>query len=569
MADSTLRLIIDTLFKGDQNLKDAKEQVEKVGEAAETAGTKAKDSGSKWDSLMGSFTGINQAIGLAKEAYATLKGVYEVVVGDTVAYAEQVRELSRTIGATPEDASKLIQAADDVKVSFSSLSTAMNIAIKNGLDPTIDGMGALADEYLSIQDPIKRTKFLLENFGRSGADLAPLMELGAEGIKELGDAAEDTGLVLGQDALDATREYEKAVDSLCDTWKGLTTQLGKAVIPAIVDVIDAVNENITTIDLNKETMDKLKAAEEAGVITKKEYRQVQHDVMLAVKSNQDPTDLLIQATKDLDAASLAAGQTVDMTAESLIAQSIAAAQAKTDTENLTAATLSADEATRAYSESLLFAIASEGLDAEAALQLAYKMGLVDEKTVYATEKINTWSQMLNNGEIDLETYNALVKGLNDSLEGLPSDVNVDVSMALRTDDVDRYLANLNRSVTIPVYFGVVSGANQPQAVGGSVYEGNPYNWQEYGYRGELFVPSSNGFVLSRADAERAISSAIVNSKNGGGSQIDAKEIGRAVAQAMSGVTAKGNGGNVYNLTMPTSNNPADVRTAFELMEAWA
>ena len=26
---------------------------------------------------------------------------------------------------------------------------------------------------------------------------------------------------------------------------------------------------------------------------------------------------------------------------------------------------------------------------------------------------------------------------------------------------------------------------------------------------------------------------------------------------------------LYNLTMPTSNNPADVRTAFELMEAWA
>ena len=31
----------------------------------------------------------------------------------------------------------------------------------------------------------------------------------------------------------------------------------------------------------------------------------------------------------------------------------------------------------------------------------------------------------------------------------------------------------------------------------------------------------------------------------------------------------GSVGSVYNLTMLTSSNPADVRTAFELMEAWA
>jgi hypothetical protein len=540
-----------------------------VGEAAETAGTKAKDSGSKWDSLMGSFTGINQAIGIAKEAYATLKGVYDEVITKTVDYADEVRELSRLIGATPEDASKLIQAADDVFISFDSLTTAMTIAIKNGIEPTVEGMGELADEYLAIEDPIDRTKFLLENFGRSGADLAPLMELGADGIKELGDAAADTGLVLSEDALKATRDYEIAVDNMGDTWNGVTTQIGLAVIPTLNKLIDSLDDGVAETKAYADGHKLLKAALKAGVITNEEYKEALKKLNAETEIGQDLTLALANVTDTLSVASIAAGQTVDMTAESLIAQSIAAAQAKTDTENLTAATLSADEATRAYSESLLFAIASEGLDAEAALQLAYKMGLVDEKTVYATEKINTWSQMLNNGEIDLETYNALVKGLSDSLEGLPSDVNVDVSMALRTDDVDRYLANLNRSVTIPVYFGVVSGANQAQAVGGSVYEGNPYNWQEYGYRGELFVPSSNGFVLSRADAERAISSAIVNSKNGGGSQIDAKEIGRAVAQAMSGVTAKGKGGNVYNLTMPTSNNPADVRTAFELMEAWA
>lgn len=104
-----------------------------------------------------------------------------------------------------------------------------------------------------------------------------------------------------------------------------------------------------------------------------------------------------------------------------------------------------------------------------------------------------------------------------------------------------------------------------KAVGGAVYGGNPYTWQEYGYKGELFVPSSDGFVMSRADAERALSRALT----GGGSAVDPEAIGKAVARALSGITSgKSGGGNVYNLTMPTSSNPADVRTAFELMEAW-
>ena len=105
-----------------------------------------------------------------------------------------------------------------------------------------------------------------------------------------------------------------------------------------------------------------------------------------------------------------------------------------------------------------------------------------------------------------------------------------------------------------------------RAVGGAVYGGNAYNWQEYGYKGELFVPSSNGFVMSRADAERALSKALTT----GGGSVDPDAIGKAVAKALSGVTKDNQkGGNVYNLTMPTSSNPADVRTAFELMEAWA
>jgi len=55
----------------------------------------------------------------------------------------------------------------------------------------------------------------------------------------------------------------------------------------------------------------------------------------------------------------------------------------------------------------------------------------------------------------------------------------------------------------------------------------------------------------------------------GGAGVNAREIANAVRDGVKDAMRETKAGNVYNLTMPTSNNPADVRTAFELMEAWA
>jgi hypothetical protein len=54
----------------------------------------------------------------------------------------------------------------------------------------------------------------------------------------------------------------------------------------------------------------------------------------------------------------------------------------------------------------------------------------------------------------------------------------------------------------------------------------------------------------------------------GGAGANAREIANAVRDGVREAMRDERGGNVYNLTMPTSSNPADVRTAFELMEAW-
>lgn len=286
---ANLKIVIDALNNSSDDLTKVKGQVESLGDAAATASTKAGTGKTKWDSLMTSFTGINSAIGIAKEAFAALSGVYDTVVGDTVAYAKQVRDLSREIGASAEDTSKLIQAADDVGISFGTLESAMTIAIRNGVNPTIDGMGKLADQYLAIQDPIDRTKFLLDNFGRSGADLAPLMELGSEGIKALGEEAEATGLVLSGQAVADARAYEVAVDSLTDAWKGFVTEVGTKVIPVVTDVMNQITASSAISDLREQVGDLAAGLKEAALITDTQYNAIMRDAYDRTKTTDVAT----------------------------------------------------------------------------------------------------------------------------------------------------------------------------------------------------------------------------------------------------------------------------------------
>lgn len=249
LDDLVARLKLD-ISDYEKNAKKAEKATDSLEKETKDLQETNKNTGDSFDRLMTAFTGINQAVQLVQQVFQTLQKAYDAVITSTLDYAEEVRTLSRTIGSSAEESSKLIQAADDVKVSYEDLMTGMNIAIRNGLEPTIEGMGKLADEYTKINDPIARTKFLLENFGRSGANLAPMMELGAEGIKALGAEAEATGLVLDGKAVKAARRLEIEMDRAEDAMGGLATTIGRELIPSIADLLEMYNDAVETLSGN-------------------------------------------------------------------------------------------------------------------------------------------------------------------------------------------------------------------------------------------------------------------------------------------------------------------------------
>jgi len=194
------------------------------------------------------------------------------------------------------------------------------------------------------------------------------------------------------------------------------------------------------------------------------------------------------------------------------------------------------------------------------MQMAIDMGFMSEEGAQAAmDAYGNAIATINGYEIDEKTGNVVI--------------NAEEAYATLVMIQQMQIADKNANINIFTHYYNTTHGYDPYenytgpggAVGMAVNAGEPYIWQEYGYRGERFVPSADGFIMSRADAERALSKALMT----GAGDIDPEAIGKAIAKAMSGVVSRKDNGNVYNLTMPTSSNPADVRTAFELMEAWA
>ena len=225
MADSILRIIFNLLKQGS-------------GDTEAVRGLQG---------VVGMYTELNSALSLGRQALAGVQQAFDATVGATIRYGVQVEDLSRLIGATPEDASKLIQAADDMRVSYEGLTRSLQFAMRQGIDPTIEGVGRLADQYVAIQDPIARSRFLLETFGRTGTEMGLLMEQGSAGIRAMGDEAERFGLVLSQQTLADIEATRVALDGLNDAWAGLKIVLTTEVLPLVTPLLTFFKNLILTI----------------------------------------------------------------------------------------------------------------------------------------------------------------------------------------------------------------------------------------------------------------------------------------------------------------------------------
>jgi len=411
----------------------ASAELKKVTDSAGFLGKAADKLGVSTGALVGGFAAVaGGAVAVGRELGK--------IVNDTVAYGKSVDDLSRALGISAEESSKLIQIADDLRIDVGTLKMGFKKALTEGVAPNIEGIKDLAKQYQALPSPVDKAQFSMKYFGRAGLELNKILELTPDEIDAMAASAQAAGLVLSGSAVQATKDYYLALDQMSDSVEGAKTQIGIGLIPVLTDVADEVNRVMTEFNAANTATTLLEQAVAAGVITNEEAVTVLQDMN---EAGGDMTEV----------------NKIALTTEALLRddrrESIDALEdSKTATDNLgdaveteTGMTEAAMAATKMYSD----AVAANSLAADVStgshLSLSDQLGalqlLIDgpvgqayDDYIQRTDDLTAEAEALRAKIVELEAREYLTEEQKAELDGLYTDLE-EVTTAI-TENADAH-----------------------------------------------------------------------------------------------------------------------------------
>jgi hypothetical protein len=101
------------------------------------------------------------------------------------------------------------------------------------LRPMNDVMLEVADKFSKMEDGTLKAALAQDLFGRSGMQLIPMLNLGAEGLRQEAELAKKLGIVFDQDAASAADKFNDALAELKASIAGAVITIGTALMPTV------------------------------------------------------------------------------------------------------------------------------------------------------------------------------------------------------------------------------------------------------------------------------------------------------------------------------------------------
>lgn len=207
---------------GSANLTMGVKGVDKTGAAFNSIKARAKVTGLQIKSMLGgalAFAGV----GLG------LKGL-----SDTISNLGKLSDLAMKTGASVEDLTRMTTAFQvaGLDIGVETLAKSFQYLEKNTGRKGSEGFFKTVEEIAKIEDPAKRGAEMVKNFGRSGMELAPLINGGEEVVRkfrelqELMPGVSSSAANAGDDIADAQKIlgdgvkylWMKVVGKICALW---------------------------------------------------------------------------------------------------------------------------------------------------------------------------------------------------------------------------------------------------------------------------------------------------------------------------------------------------------------
>lgn len=207
------------------------------------------------DALKGAFAGVS---GLAAGLTGAAAGSYFVgLTRGAVDLGDQLNKLSQKVGISVEALSalryagqlsdvsteqlgtglaKLARSMDEGNVAFQRLGISVRDSSGN-LRGTQDVLGEVADKFAGMEDGAGKTALAMALFGKSGADLIPLLNAGRSGLAQYADEAKRAGLIVSGELAAAAEKLNDDMSRLKLGTEALGIAFASNIVPALDNLL--------------------------------------------------------------------------------------------------------------------------------------------------------------------------------------------------------------------------------------------------------------------------------------------------------------------------------------------
>lgn len=220
------------------------------------------------DSTMGSITKSANiamkalgALGLALSAHALSEWIQRAIDA-----ADETNKLAQKIGMTVTEVAGIQLAfkqggvdAEGFQKAMSKLSVgvmdnnkalvAMGIQTRGAdgaLLSTREIVGQVADKFASYEDGVGKTALAIELFGKSGADLIPVLNAGGDSLKEYDDIARKLGLTISSETSASAEKFNDTMELVGLGSRGIATQIAAQLLPTLENLSAVFLETMTS-----------------------------------------------------------------------------------------------------------------------------------------------------------------------------------------------------------------------------------------------------------------------------------------------------------------------------------
>ena len=248
--------------------KVAKKFKEVATQAGKAAAAAAKIGG---QAITKSFEAGTKALTAYTSAAVAAGTAIVKMTGDAAAAADDLNTMSKQTGLSTEQLQKMQYAADLIDVDVETITGSMAKLTKNmtsdseAVTGAFDKLGVsvrkengelrknedvfndLIAALGTVENETERDNLAMQIFGKSAQELNPLILGGADALKQLGDEAEASGLILSQSALNELNAYNDSLDKLKANASASGNIIATAFAPRLKTLTDSIGQNLPSI----------------------------------------------------------------------------------------------------------------------------------------------------------------------------------------------------------------------------------------------------------------------------------------------------------------------------------